>query len=181
MHGPTRERNDAKPHAVRWCAGRHVAGVPGDGANGDAGGMAHVRERTMWMFRRCLTAAASLVAAALFAGSAQAFDLNGAWATDRSLCDKIFQKQGKELALTPLSDFYGGGFIIEGNRVRGKIVRCRIDSRKEDGPIIQLNVACTTEIATEQIQFDLKVVNDNTVAKTFPGTDVAMDYHRCTL
>jgi hypothetical protein len=133
----------------------------------------------MSALRRCLSSASLLAAAALFAGPTWAFDLNGAWATDVSYCGKVFRKRGNQVTLTNLSDLYGGGFIIEGNRVRGKVVRCRIDSRKEDGPVIHLNVACTTEIATEQIQFDLKVVNDNTVSKTFPGTDVAMDYHRC--
>jgi len=27
----------------------------------------------------------------------------------------------------------------------------------------------------------LKIVNDNTVAKMFPETNIPMDYHRCTL
>ena len=85
------------------------------------------------------------------------------------------------MTLTTASDLYGGGFIIDGNRVRGKIVRCRIESAKEDGATIHLSVACTTEIAAEQIQFDLKVVNDNTVSKTFPGPSAAIDYHRCSL
>ena len=62
--------------------------------------------------------------------------------------------QGKRVTLTSLSDLYGGGFIIDGDRVRGKIVRCRIDSKKEDGSTIHLNVACTTEVATEKIAFD---------------------------
>jgi hypothetical protein len=135
----------------------------------------------MLALRPCLSGALLLAAPALFAGPTWAFDLNGAWATAPSLCSKVFKKQGKRVVLAPLSDLYGGGFIFDGSRVRGKIVRCDIASRKEEGPIIHLNVACTTEIATEQIQFDLKVVNDNTVSKTFPGTDVAMDYHRCAL
>jgi len=135
----------------------------------------------MSLLRRSATGALSLLAINLFAVPAGAYDLNGAWAKDSSLCRKVFSKKGNQVALTSLSDLYGGGFIIEGDRVRGKIVNCRIDSRKEDGPTIHLNVSCTTEIATEQIQLDLKVVNDNTLSKTFPGTDVAMDYHRCTL
>ena len=135
----------------------------------------------MSLLRRFLTGVLPLIAAALLAGPAWAFDLNGAWATAPSLCGKVFKKQGKRVALTPLSDLYGGGFIFDGSRVRGKMVRCNIESRKEDGSTIHLSVACTTEIATEQIQFDLKVVNDNTLSKAFPGTDIAMDYHRCRL
>jgi hypothetical protein len=135
----------------------------------------------MKISRGCIPGAFWLLSAVLFVGPASAFDLNGAWTTDLSYCSKVFRKQGKRVTLSSLSDLYGGGFIFEGDRVRGKMVRCRIGSRKEDGSIIHLNVACTTEIATEQIAFDLKVVNDNTVSKTFAGTDVAMDYHRCPL
>jgi hypothetical protein len=130
---------------------------------------------------RCPSFVLLFVVAVPFAGPAWAFDLNGAWATAPSLCGKVFKKQGKRIALTPLSDLYGGGFIFDGSRVRGKMIRCNIESKKEDASTIHLSVACTTEIASEQIQFDLKVVNDNTLSKTFPGTDVAMDYHRCTL
>jgi hypothetical protein len=135
----------------------------------------------MSLLSRCLIRVLLLAAAALSASPASAFDLNGAWTIDPSSCGKVFRRQGKRIMLTSIADLYGGGFIIEGDRVRGKIVRCRIDSRKEDGPVIHLNVACTTEIATEQIAFDLKVVNDSTVSKTFAGTDVAMDYHRCPM
>jgi hypothetical protein len=85
------------------------------------------------------------------------------------------------VVLTTTSDLYGGGFIIEGNHVRGKFVTCNIESNRQDGSTIHLSVACTTEITTEQIQFDLKIVNDTTVAKMFPETNIAMDYHRCTL
>jgi hypothetical protein len=130
---------------------------------------------------RSFVGALPLLAATLFAGPAWAFDLNGAWAMDLSSCGKVFRKQGPQLTLTSLSDLYGGGFIIDGTHVHGKMVSCRIDLRKEDGSTIHLSVACTTEIATEQIQFDLKVVDDNTVSKTFPGTTAAIDYHRCTL
>jgi hypothetical protein len=134
----------------------------------------------MPLVRHVLAGASVLVAAALLAGPAWAIDLNGAWATDVALCGKVFKKQGKRVVLTSLSDLYGGGFIIDGNRVRAKIGRCTI-SKKEDGSTIHVNASCTTEIAAEQIQFDLKVVNDNTISKTFPGTDVGIDYHRCPL
>src|SRR5215831_430611 len=119
------------------------------------------RGGTMSRLRRILTCALLLAAAALLAGPAGAFDLNGAWTLDPSQCGKVFKKRGKNITLTATSDLYGGGFIFEGNRVRAKMARCRIESQKQDGSTIHLSVACTTEIATEQIQFDLKVVNAN--------------------
>jgi len=130
---------------------------------------------------RILACALSLVTSVLLAAPAGAFDLNGAWATDPSLCRNVFKKQGNNVTLTTTSDLYGGGFIIDGNHMRGKFVTCNIESNRQDGSTIHLSVACTTEIATEQIQFDLKIVNDNTVAKMFPETNIPMDYHRCTL
>ena len=123
--------------------------------------------------------ALSLVASVLFVVPAEAFDLDGSWAVDVSYCGKVFKKEGTRVTLTSLSDLYGGGFIIEGDSVRGKMVHCRIESKTQHGPTIHLGVECTTEIASEQIEFDLKVVNDNTVSKTFPGTSAAIDYHRC--
>jgi hypothetical protein len=130
----------------------------------------------MPVFRRTLTGASTLVAATLFAGPVWAIDLNGAWATDVSLCSKVFKKQEDRVVLTSTSDLYGGGFIIDGNRVRGKLSDCSIESKREDGAIIHLSVACP-----EELQFDLKVVNDNTVSKTVPGSNSSIDYHRCTL
>ena len=135
----------------------------------------------MSMLSRCLARALPLLAFALFTTPTWAFDLDGAWAMDVSSCNKVFKKQGPGLTLTSLSDLYGGGFIIDGSRVHGKMVSCQIDSRKQDGSTIHLSVACTTEIATEQVQFDLKIVNDNTVSKILAGTGAAIDYHRCTL
>jgi hypothetical protein len=135
----------------------------------------------MSLLRRFRTRVVPALIITLLAGPAWAFDLNGAWATDPGLCSKVFKKTGNLVTLTPTSDLYGGGFIFDGDHVRGKIVNCRIDSMKQDGSTIHLNVACTTEIATEQIQFDLKVVNDNTVSKTFPETNIGINYYRCTL
>jgi hypothetical protein len=131
-------------------------------------------------FRLVLTSALGLVAAALFVSPVLAFDLNGAWATAMSVCGKVFKKQGSQIEVTSVSDLYGGGFIIDGDRVRGKFFNCNIESKKQDGTIIHLSVACTDEIATEQVQFDLNVVNDNTVSKTFPETSISVDYYRCT-
>ena len=82
---------------------------------------------------------------------------------------------------TSVSDLYGGGFIIDGNGVRGKFVNRNIESKDQVGAIIHLSLACTDQVATEQVQFDLKVVNDNTLSKTFPGTNIGVDYFRCQL
>ena len=130
-------------------------------------------------FRR-LAAATLLIGSALAAYDARAVDLNGLWASDTALCDKIFTKKGKQIAFNPLSDFYGSGFIIEGNRMRGKIARCTIKSRKEDGATIQLAAQCTTSIAPQELDFSLKVIDDNTVGRLYPGVSaMQVNFHRC--
>ena len=77
-----------------------------------------------------------------FGAPAHSFELNGAWANDPSICDKIFVKQNAKLAMTKDADNYGSGFIVEGNQVRGKIASCNIKSRKEDAGLVHVITSC---------------------------------------
>src|SRR5205807_7327223 len=115
-----------------------------------------------------------------FGAQVQAVELNGVWSSDPALCDKIFIKKGKQVAFSPLSDLYGSGFIIDGNRIRGKIARCTIKSRKEEGSTIQLSATCSTTIAAEQMDFSLKVIDDNTLGRVYPAMSaMQVNFHRC--
>jgi hypothetical protein len=68
----------------------------------------------MFPIRRAgLALTAALLAPMAPAG---AFELSGAWATDAELCDRIFAKKGSEIVFAELSDLYGAGFVIDGNR-----------------------------------------------------------------
>jgi hypothetical protein len=62
-----------------------------------------------------------------------AVEVTGAWATSAEQCSKVFVRGGRanEITFTATSDRYGGGFIIEANRVRGKSTTCMIKSRKD--------------------------------------------------
>jgi hypothetical protein len=132
------------------------------------------------MSRPSLCAPALIVAVLCFAPRAQAIELNGLWSSDPALCDKIFVKKGKQVAFSPLSDLYGSGFIIDGNRIRGKIARCTIKSRKEEGDTVLLAATCSTTIAAQELEFSLKTVDDNTVARIFPGSSaMRVNFHRC--
>jgi hypothetical protein len=114
------------------------------------------------------------------AAPAQAIELNGHWSSDPALCDKIFVKKGKQAAFSPLSDLYGSGFIIDGNRIRGKIARCTIKSRKQYGDTLLLAATCSTTIAAQELEFSLKTIDDNTVARLFPGSSaMQVNFHRC--
>jgi hypothetical protein len=129
---------------------------------------------------RWIAGATVLIVGALLVFEARALDLNGMWSSDPALCDKIFIKKGKQAALSPMSDLYGSGFIIDGNRIRGKIARCTIKSRKQDGDTVLLAATCSTTIAAQDLEFSLKTIDDNTVARLFPGSSaMQVNFHRC--
>jgi hypothetical protein len=110
-----------------------------------------------------------------------ATDLNGAWATDASMCNKVFVKKGERLSFTKDSDEYGGGFILDGNNVRGQLQTCIIKARKENGNVVHMIAACASDIMASNIQFSAKVIDDNTIARIFPemGDDLSIKYSRC--
>jgi hypothetical protein len=129
---------------------------------------------------RRIAGATVLIVGALLVFEARALDLNGMWSSDPALCDKIFIKKGKQAALSPMSDLYGSGFIIDGNRIRGKIARCTIKSRKQDGDTVLLAATCSTTIAAQDLEFSLKTIDGNTVARLFPGSSaMQVNFHRC--
>lgn len=129
-----------------------------------------------------VAAAAALLLAASLAtsGSAAAFDLNGAWASDADNCAKVFMRKGTQVIFSDNSDVYGGGFIIEGDQITGKFARCRIKARKDDGKTINLVAACASDIMLQSVQFSLKEADANNVIRLFPGMEgMEIRYARC--
>ncbi|MDH2384988.1 hypothetical protein [Bradyrhizobium sp. CER78] len=116
--------------------------------------------------------------------SAHAFDLTGAWATSAEQCGKVFARKGRanQVAFTNFSGVYGGGFIAEPNRLRGKFENCVIKSRKDDGQTINIVVGCASGIMLSNVQFFLKTVDDDTITRQFPGIEgMEVTYHRCKI
>jgi hypothetical protein len=115
--------------------------------------------------------------------SAHAIDLSGPWATDASICNRVFIKKDGAIAFQPNSDEYGGGFVMEGNRVRGQMQTCAIKARKEDGNMIHILAACASDIMASNIQFSAKVIDDNTISRIFPGMpdELSIKYSRCSI
>ena len=123
-----------------------------------------------------------LVSSAVVSTPAAAIDLTGVWATDAGLCTKIFIKKDGQLAVAEMSDLYGGGFIFETDRIWGKAARCTIKSRNEDAAMLSIQAACATDIMTSNEQFSLKVNNDNSISRVFPGMPgMEVTYYRCQL
>jgi hypothetical protein len=109
-------------------------------------------------------------------GPADALDLNG----DASRCAKVFVRQGGKVGFTEMSDVYGGGFIIDGDQIIGKFARCRIKARKDDGMNVNLIAACATDIMLSSVQFSVRELDANSIARLFPGMDdMEISYHRC--
>src|SRR3978361_1273019 len=79
---------------------------------------------------------------------ARAFELTGAWASQADLCNMVFTNKGKQIVFAELSDLFGSGFIIDGNRIKGRSTRCTIKSRKQNADILELAASCTSSIMT---------------------------------
>jgi hypothetical protein len=106
--------------------------------------------------------------------------LEGAWASDVEQCSKVFLREGGRTVLSQDSDQYGGGFSIEGNRITGKMARCTIKQRKDDGNTVHMLAACATDIMYSSIQFSVKVRDKDSITRIFPGMDeVQINYQRC--
>ena len=113
---------------------------------------------------------------------ALAFDLTGAWASSVDQCGKVFKKNKNQTAFTQDSDVYGAGFIADANQLRGRNAKCTIKSRKEAGDTLHLLAGCASDIMLQNVQFSMKVVDNNTISRLFPGMDgMEITYYRCTL
>ena len=134
---------------------------------------------------KCNVLAASVLACCCtFAlpSASDAADWNGAWIDNASACGEVFVKKGGTISFAEDADLHGSGFIIEGNRVRGKLATCTIKSRKEDGPTLNFVAACSTDVAVQTVQFSLKVVDNNTITRMFPGLpELDTNYSRCAM
>ena len=112
---------------------------------------------------------------------AHAIELTGAWSTDANLCSLVFTKKGKQVNFAELSDLYGSGLIINGDRIRGKAARCTIKSRKQEGNVLDMFAACASTIMTGNLRFSVKVIDDNNFARLFPNIEgMEIKYTRCT-
>jgi hypothetical protein len=139
----------------------------------------------MSVSRILLLSAAVLSGAVLLSPQpANAFDLTGAWATSANQCTKVFARKGRtnRLGFTRFPGVYGGGFIAEADRLRGKFENCQIKSRKDGERTINLVVACANGIMLSKVQFFLKIIDDNTISRQFPGIEgMEVEYHRCQI
>jgi len=123
-----------------------------------------------------------LLAGVSLSPSTHAADISGAWASDASVCSKVFVKNNNRISFTPDAELYGGGFIVEGNRASGTFQKCNIKSIKNDGTNVHLIAACSDGVMVSDLQFTVTPVGDNqiTVSSTGP-VSMTNPYVRCPL
>jgi hypothetical protein len=154
-----------------WAEGRNIHIVyRSAGPSQMRAVVAELKESSMFHFHRFAVLLAPALIGTLLMPSARAsaFELSGAWATEPDLCNRIFTKKGNQVVFAELSDLFGSGFVVDGNRIRGKAARCMITSRKQDGETLELSAACATSIMNQNVKFNLKVVDDNNLVRLFP-------------
>jgi len=115
------------------------------------------------------------------AGSGSRDRFDGSLGVSGDLCKLVFTKNGNTVEFAELSDLYGSGFVIDGDRITGQTVKCRITSRKQNGDNLDLNASCATSIMTQDVSFILKVIDDNNIARVLPEIEnMQVKYTRCS-
>ena len=132
---------------------------------------------------RAVAVACTLVSGLMIFGTpVKAFEITGSWATDPSVCSKVFIKKDGAISFRQDSDQSGGGFILETDKIRGQMYTCTITRRKEEGNVIHMVAKCADDIMASNVQLSAKVIDDNTIARIFPGMpDLTLNYSRCPM
>ena len=113
---------------------------------------------------------------------ARAIELTGAWATQADLCSQVFTKKDNRVVYAEFSELFGSGFIVDGDRIRGKTGTCTIKSRKQEGNSLELSAACASSVMTQDLRFSLKIIDDNNISRSFPEiSGMSLNYTRCKL
>jgi hypothetical protein len=116
------------------------------------------------------------------AAEAQTADFDGAWANNEAACAKVFAKEGNKVVLAKDSDMYGSGFIVDGNRLTGKVAVCTIRTRKTDGPLTLVHATCSTDVALQDVVFGWKREAANKIIRVFQGLpELDTPFYRCSM
>ena len=110
-----------------------------------------------------------------------AADIEGAWTTDASACQKIFTKTGAGISFVSEAPLSGSGFIIEKSRIRGKLGSCNISHRRDQGPQINFIATCSSAVITDTLHFSLRIDGENKLIREFSGIpELQIVYERCS-
>jgi hypothetical protein len=94
----------------------------------------------------------------------------------------VFTKTNNKVTFTPDSELYGGGLIIEGDRVIGSFQKCTVKSLKRDGSTVHLIASCSTGVMVSDVQIMIKREGADQITLTPAGpVDSTSHYVRCPL
>lgn len=134
------------------------------------------------ILRNVALCAVAVLCVQAFAPTARAASVDGAWASAPDACNKVFVRGKNRISFAKDADLHGSGFIVDGKRIRGKIANCTVKVRKEDGDVVHLGAACSTDVAVETVQFSFKRDGDDKVTRIFPGLpELETPFFRCRL
>jgi hypothetical protein len=90
-------------------------------------------------------------------------------------------KSNTEISFTRDADFYGSGFIFEGDKIKGKMATCNIKSRKQNGDVLNMVATCSTDIALlSTTQLSVRIDDQGKITRLIPGMqDMETTYFRC--
>ena len=127
-----------------------------------------------------LAGAAVMLGSSIFSvAEARAIELTGAWAGHADLCSQVFTKKDGRVTYAEFSELFGSGFI-NGDRIMGRAGTCTIKSRKQEGDSLELSAACASSIMTQDVRFSLKIIDDNTISRSFAEiSGMSLNYTRC--
>ncbi len=131
--------------------------------------------------RRLITAAAfvpligSTLSTPLYAN-----ELDGAWANERAMCKKMFARTNGKARLVKNADFYGSGFVIDGNTIYAKDATCKITSLAKKGDNVRIVASWATDVMVSKTEFNAVFGQDGRLTRSFPAMpEMSLDYFRC--
>jgi hypothetical protein len=128
------------------------------------------------------TALVSATTIMVLSSFAHATDLNGIWASDVAVCDKVFSIKGGKASFQRNADVHGSGFIIEGQRIRGRMATCKILRTKTDQALVHMVASCATDVMLSNVQLSLRILEQDKINRVFPGMeDMEMPFFRCPM
>jgi hypothetical protein len=83
---------------------------------------------------------------------------------------KYFLEKLNEITFNKDSGEYGADFVVKVNKIIGQLGKCHIHikSKKDDSSQIQISATCLMDVMPSDVYFHLKIIDVNTITRTFP-------------
>jgi hypothetical protein len=107
-------------------------------------------------------------------------DLQGGWIDSMLTCADVFNSSNGKLVLRNDDGFNVGGFIVEGNRIKGQARGCTVDRSRRKGSTITMLMSCKDSVLASTQEITLRLNKNGTVTRTLSGfKDFSQTFKRC--